>query len=330
MPGRSSFVTILLLAAGLAIGATIEHAYANKKGPLSSTAAINCQTHYRFINPYPDCEIFEEKAGKLDKLDGIITTQVAQLQNRSGIGHISVWVRDLTTLRFAAVNENELYTPASLLKLPLMIAVYKYAELYPDVLDKKVLYASVFDKDQSGYFIPPSVSIELGQSYTVNELLEHMIRYSDNEAANLLASVIDPSFGEAVYLDLGIKVPNDDGKTSLFMTAKSYAAILRTLYNSSYLSRKYSDKALSLLSQTEYSGGLVAGVPKGTVVAHKFGERGDKNMLGITTSIFLNDCGIVYAKQQPYSACIMTEGIDFDALQKAIGEISKTVYENIY
>jgi beta-lactamase class A len=82
---------------------------------------------------------------------------------------------------------------------------------------------------------------------------------------------------------------------------------------------------LALLKQSEFSQGLLAGVPPGIAVAHKFGERGYTN----ASKKELHDCGIVYCPQRPYVLCIMTKGTDMKEQAKAISGISKAVYDEM-
>ena len=98
----------------------------------------------------------------------------------------------------------------------------------------------------------------------------------------------------------------------------------RILFNSSYLSRESSEKALELLANTEYSDALVSGIPKDVTVAHKFGEAGTGNV-----ERQLHDCGIVYFPNHPYLACIMTRGHNTETLRNSIQDISRFVYEKI-
>jgi beta-lactamase class A len=93
------------------------------------------------------------------------------------------------------------------------------------------------------------------------------------------------------------------------------------LYYSTYLNKDYSEKALELLSNTEFTQGLVAPLPRSVTVAHKFGERA----LPDGTNQ-LHDCGIVYYPGHPYLLCIMTKGPDFKDLTQAIQQISSKVY----
>jgi len=98
---------------------------------------------------------------------------------------------------------------------------------------------------------------------------------------------------------------------------------LRILYNSSYLNFEMSNKALMLLTQTDFPNGLVAGVPDSVVVAHKFGEQknGDEQQL--------HDCGIVYYQENPYILCVMTKGYEIPELASIIKEISQQVYNEV-
>jgi hypothetical protein len=104
---------------------------------------------------------------------------------------------------------------------------------------------------------------------------------------------------------------------------KDYGMFFRVLFNASYLSKDSSEKALKLLSESTFTKGLVAGIPSGVSISHKFGER----VMGDTRQ--LHDCGIVYLPKQPYLLCIMTRGKDFDQLAGVISEISKKVYDDV-
>jgi hypothetical protein len=103
-----------------------------------------------------------------------------------------------------------------------------------------------------------------------------------------------------------------------------YASIFRSLYNVSYLNAGDSEKLLSWLARSTYRKGLVAGVPAGVPVAHKFGERyladGSKQ---------LHDCGIIYYPRNAYSLCVMTKGPDWQALTDIVATISRRVYAEV-
>jgi beta-lactamase class A len=244
---------------------------------------------------------------------------------------ISVWVRDLESKQWAASNENDRYAPASLLKMPLMIAYFKLAEIQPTLLTTQLVYTpSPLLNDSSQDFAPAKTLVE-GQSYTVEQLIENMIINSDNNAAAMLLAHIDPDIFNNTLIDLGIKIPSkmgSDGGGYDFVTVKSYANIFRTLYSASYLTRDYSEQALELMASSSFKG-IAEPLPAGTLVAHKFGEREVDNQDGTSQKRELHDCGIIYKGERPYSLCIMTEGKDFAQLLSIIKDISTIAYTNL-
>jgi hypothetical protein len=131
---------------------------------------------------------------------------------------------------------------------------------------------------------------------------------------------------DEIYSDFGLQGPSDSG--SYEISAKDYSLFFRILYNSTYLDRDYSEKALSLLSQTTFKDGLTAGLPKDTVVAHKFGEHVVTDSQGNETGVELHDCGLIYGKPQ-FLLCVMTRGENSDNLKTVIKDITSLVYNEI-
>lgn len=285
-----------------------------------------CLRLYPLTSQSLDCANYDDSASRLKGVDTAIDTATALYIKEGRATAISVWVRDLNDAQTASTNENQRYDPASLLKLPLMIAYFKVAELDPTLLQTTLPYTDTGIVNDSIQDFAPSSSLIVGQSYTVEQLIEDMIINSDNNATAALLAHLDPSIFTQTLLDLGIKIPSSDN-TGLhdFITAKSYATIFRTLYNSSYLSRDDSQKALALMSKEAFAG-IAGPLPAGTVVAHKFGEREVDNMDGSVQVRELHDCGIVYKKNEPYTLCIMTQGQNFTDLLSVIQNISQIVY----
>lgn len=149
-----------------------------------------------------------------------------------------------------------------------------------------------------------------------------MIEDSDNVALGLLENNIDNNLIDKVTFDLDIPTATDLTPSD-FMSVKDYSTLFRILYNASYLSKQMSEKALGILSNTEYNGGLVDSIPAGIVVSHKFGEREDS---GINQ---LHDCGIIYYPSHPYLLCVMTRGKSLSNLPSVIQSISHQVFQEV-
>jgi beta-lactamase class A len=117
---------------------------------------------------------------------------------------------------------------------------------------------------------------------------------------------------------------HDDDNNST--TVHGYSGFFRILYNASYLNRQMSEKALQLLSHEDFSQGIRAGVPKGIVVAAKFGEfesgnHGEQKQL--------HEFGIVYHPKGHYILGVMTQGHDFARQTEIIRDVSALVYREV-
>jgi len=284
---------------------------------------------YSFIDPLLACNINNSNAYAQNKLlsqelQSIINTN----KNNGTISKASVYFVSFKTGAWANVNGSDEFYPSSLGKIPLMIAYYQESESDPTVLDEELTYpVGSTDLNQMQDIAPPQAIVP-GQSYTVEALIEYMIKYSDNNATALLDANINPDTLNRVYGDLGI--PSEENvnlANADFITAHQVATLFRVLYNATYLSRADSEKALQLLSQVSFTQGLVAGVASSTVVSHKLGLVGIAPN-GVTTEHELHDCGIVYAPS-PYLMCVMTRGAgSLTTMESVIAQLSKAAYQS--
>lgn len=271
------------------------------------------------INPLLDIEPQSDFA-ELRPFQRKLEHFVDKRKSAADIHHVSVYFRDLNDGPLFTIHATEKFIPASLLKVPLMLAVFKQAEEYPLFLNTKVRYEPQPDWTPS----VATATLRPGGSYTIEQLVRAMIVDSDNGAAMLLDANIDPTSRERLYSDLGLStefVPNVDPE----ITVGEFATFFRVLYNASYLNQAHSQKALEYLSASEFSQGIKAGVPPEITVAHKFGER--YNLSNKLRQ--LHDCGIVYYPPSPYILCVMTRDEDFAVQAELIRDVSKAVYDEV-
>ena len=275
---------------------------------------------YKYISPLLECESFNPLSYNYSELEKNINKLIDSHVSKKEVDLISLYFRDLNNGPWIAINEENKFSPASLLKVPLMMAYFKLAENNKDLLNKKLIVENY--KTEASPNILPQKSVKIGEEYTVEELINYMIKYSDNMAANTLLANISIKDTEDIYNDLGLKIPGSDGVEN-YMSVTEYSSFFRILYNASYLNREMSEKALKLLTSSTFSQGIVAGLPKGTLVAHKFGERvfEDKKQL--------HDCGIIYLNNGNFLLCVMTKGDDFEKIETTIADISKNVFNSI-
>lgn len=281
-----------------------------------------CQ--YTFVNQLrcePDQNRKKKEFASLrNELIAYIEQQTAQKKVQS----VSVYFRDLQNGPIMGINGGENFTPASLLKLPLLIAFYKKAEVDPSLLTKEITIPDTVQA-LSQNVAPDTVAVS-GKKYTIEQLIEILIKESDNTSGQVLLAYLNANYPQENFIftlsDLGIIDPRKDIDEQ-YVTAQSYSSIFRILYNSSYLNLEMSNKALELLTTSDFKRGIVAGLPQNIPVAHKFGER------RLEQEQQLHDCGIIYYEVNPYMLCIMTRGTNTEDLEEIIQHISREVYNEV-
>jgi beta-lactamase class A len=289
------------------------------------------ESTYRFIDPLLALKNQNNSTPQEFKsLESDLTNFIASQKAKGKVGAVSVYFREVGHQGGITLNPDEEYNPASLLKVPTMMAYYKIAETNPSILTDRLLYSGTTDENVQEH-LKSRVQLTPGQTYSVEELIEHMIKYSDNNAATLLIDHLNATSHEdafnTLFNDLGI---TELDLTDDFITTNAYILFFRVLYNSTYLSRDMSEKAMELLTQTDFKDGLVAGFGDQTIpAAHKFGEFTLTEKDGTVIKSELHDCGFIYYPGHTYSLCIMTKGDDFAALKNVISGISSRIYATI-
>jgi len=284
-----------------------------------------CLKLYKFIDRELICSrsLIIVKKHSYIKLKNKLIDFIYDERKKSNITHVSLYFRDLVNGPILGINEQEEFSPASLLKLPLLITYLRLAEENKDLLKTKIFATGKTNLTPN---FQPSKVIDATKPHSIEELLDRLIVYSDNVAYDWLIAYLKKKFPSNNPLletnqELGILEPKNTLEDTI--TVRSYGSIFRNLYYGTYISEASSEQALGLLARSEFDLGIVAGVPKDMKVANKFGERAvlESNLKQ------LHDCGIIYYPNNPYLLCIMTKGEDFEKLAKVISDLSKMVYE---
>lgn len=308
---------------GLAAGGLIGYGFGHKATTNATSQVLreNSST-YKFVNPLLLTQ--SNSSTKAPQYEGIRSAAASYIKNAVAAGKasdISLYVRDMNSGLWTGVNEDATYAPGSMLKVPIMLGYLDKSEEVPAFLDEKYYYNPQIDE---GQYFKPARMLSQG-TYAARDLIKNMIIESDNTATIILANA-HPEEVAKVYENLAL--PNPEAGAD-FMSPKQYASFWRVLYNGTYLSHDVSEEALDLLSLTTFDDGLIASLPKGVRVSHKFGEHTNVAP-GIAPVHELHDCGIVYPdKTDPYFICVMTRGSDFMSLETVISDISKMVFENL-
>ncbi len=278
-----------------------------------------------YLNPLLECEV-DTSLSELEPrpFGKELATLIERLEKDPEVATIAAYYRDLDSGFWIGRREREGFVPASLGKVPIVLACLRQAASDPFFLAHSIVYRRV-EPELEPVLQNAEVSLEPGKSYTVEELIRRVAVYSDNAAAMLLASAVAPAVLDAVYHDLGLPERGPGGEDGR-MSPKQYGALFRVLYNASYLDRRHSVFVLDQLAHSTFELGLVAGVLGNVVVSHKFGVWKTPD---VAVGLQLHDCGIVYHPARPYLLCVMTSGGNFVKMSAAISEVSRFVYRRV-
>lgn len=323
-----AIVIALSLACGYFAGLSIQKSrYTNFLGSFKNIRENSDK--YKFINPLigtvsppaTDVGIFSE-------IKSDVVSYLAKEKKEGNLYDYSFYFRDLGTGLWFGANEDSDFSPASLFKLPVAIAIYKQAERDPSFLKKSVVYTKEI-ADLNGSISTNAESLlTVGKAYSLEDLVSIMLIDSDNGAKNLLLASLDISYLDNLFIAVSLAGPSQSGSSSI--SSRRYAHFLRVLYGSSYLNEEHSEFILGLLSKTTFDDGLVDGLPKGVSVAHKYGTYQFEEMINgkKMSTEQLHDCGVVYHEENPYIFCFMTKGKDLKNLYRIISHVSSLVYKS--
>ncbi len=229
---------------------------------------------------------------------------------------------------------DEAFHAASTMKLPVMIELYRQAAVGKLSLDEPLLVRNEFHSivDGSAYALDVGVDSEgelykaLGQTRTLAQLCEAMITVSSNLAANLLIERLGIENIRATTQALQAEGMHglrgvEDGKAydkglNNTTTARGLLVLLEAIAQGRAVDEASSRKMVEMLKRQKWNEAIPAGLPPGTVVAHKTGE-----IIKIH-----NDAAIVYAPR-PFVLVILVRGLaDSKRSAALMADIARDLY----
>jgi beta-lactamase class A len=208
------------------------------------------------------------------------------------------------------VNEGDIFEPASLNKLPVMLAMYIEAE--NGNIDLETEYA-LKDSDKvagSGSLYGKSEGYEL----TYRDILSYMGKESDNTAANIAKNLLGEEKIVQAINTVGMDntvVIGEDQKT----TPYDIGLFFQKLWEGDVISKKHRDEILGYLTDTIYEEWLAAGIPSSTDVAHKYGRE----------THIVNDAGIIFT-DEPFILVLLSKGVVEREADQVFPELSRAIY----
>lgn len=212
-------------------------------------------------------------------------------------------------------DDNELVA-ASLIKLPLVMNLYRAHELGKIDLDQVVtIQESELDGGYGNLYEQGA-----GTKYTLRQLAQLALEQSDNTAAHAIynhtGNLLQEEDQSLAQLDVDQNLENGQA----IINAKSYTSVLKSLYFASYVGRDSANEILSYLTNSAEHNRLTKKLPSNIKVAHKNGVYNQ--------DWSESDCGIIYAPKRPYTLCIMI-GLHEDQANTFMAEVSKIIYDYV-
>lgn len=200
----------------------------------------------------------------------------------------AIFVWDYETQNYIDINASESYATASIIKIPVLIDVFKSIEAGQFSLDDKMPLTEYYRTEGSG-----SLQFKARNSqYSIDKLAELMITESDNSATNMLVSKVGSmtDVNQSIR-DWGLKnttiqtwLPDLSGTNRT--TAREMATMLYNIdENDKFLSQASRNKILNYMGHVHNNRLIQAGLSPDAIFLHKTGDIG--SMLG--------DAGIVIA-----------------------------------
>jgi beta-lactamase class A len=247
--------------------------------------------------------VFEGKRPARDR--GAIVDEFSKLtQDTSGV--YGLYVISLNSDERYGVNEDEPFQAASLMKLPVMAAMYSEHEKGNVGLDDIYTLRNEDKVGGSGGVFYQ----EAGTKYSYRELVSAMGQQSDNTAFNIAVQLLGEEFIQEYIKEVGM------GSTSYEQnqtTPRDVGTFFKSLWQMKIVERASRDEILKSLTGTIYEDHLAAGITD-VRVAHKFGREVH----------VVNDAGIVF-DENPYVLIIMSKGVVEAEADKLIPELAASV-----
>jgi beta-lactamase class A len=239
-----------------------------------------------------------------------------QIQSTIGdtLKNYSVYVVDYHSNLSVGINESEMFTGASINKVPIMAVLYNEAQNGTVNFDQVITLQPEDIQDYGSGSIrydPP------GTTYTIKTLVRLMMQKSDNTAAFLLGHyVVGLPKVQAIINSWGLtQTDMANNKTS----NKDMELLLRKIYGNNVANPSLTAEMLGFMKDGDFENRIPGDLPKDVTVYHKTGD-------GDTGEI--HDVGIVTHGNTAYYIGILTSDVgDVAAAEKLEAKISKIVYD---
>lgn len=260
------------------------------------------------INTNAEIDINNNTLGRHDrnnrKTKDDIQRDITAIINKYSKEDIGIAFKDLTTGVYIGSNDDEQFTAASTIKVAFALYICKCLEQGIYSLEDILTYRSADYEGGSGIIQSDSV----GTKYTLKEVLEYMIVYSDNIATNMIIRLVGYT---KLKTEIGNMINENIDTKNNIVTSKQMEKFLELLYEKR--DEKYYSMLVDFMKNTKSDEILTDNINK-EHVARKIGEYGAN----------VHDVGLFF-EHEPYILSVYTNGLSNS--REVISNISKEIYD---
>ncbi len=233
-----------------------------------------------------------------------------QLLTQNLQGTYGLYVYNLKSQTQYGLHDQEVFPAASLIKLPLLIALYQTAEKSQLNLDELYTLRDA-DKVEGAGSLQYS---KAGTQISFRNLAKLMAKSSDNTAARIVATRLGNDKINSTISQIGMLHTSYKDTTT---TPTDTGLLLQKLYQGQLLSSNHTEELLNFLTNTDWEELIPTGIPPGIRVTHKYASD-----VGTWS-----DAGIVYADSPFILVIASSDAIQSEAFD-TIPQITKIVYQH--
>lgn len=228
-------------------------------------------------------------------------------------GSYSIYYSDLNSNDSFGINENQMYTGASVNKLPIIAALYYLANKGNINIDEKIV---IQKEDIQDYGTGKLRYEEPGSAYSLKTLAKLSLKESDNTASYIIVTKIGMEKIQQLMESFGLtQTDMANNKT----TAYDIFILFKKIYKGEITNSKTTKELLGFMTDTETEDRLPSLLDKNTIVYHKTGDA-----IGS-----IHDLGIIKKGDILFFLGIMTSdvGNKESKTKESIGEIAKKILD---
>jgi len=236
-------------------------------------------------------------------------------------GKVGVYYLDLASGKSFHYNGQESFIAASVIKLPVLVAVYHAIQDGCLGMDDLLTLSSADKVPGCGAL----TQMHSGLEVSIRDLCNLMITLSDNTATNMLINTLGIEKINAVGQEYGLEktclnrllfdsVAKGQGKEN-YICPEEIGRLLERIYTGTVISPAVSEEIIITLKAQQLNSKIPHLLPRDIAIAHKTGEDS-----GTT-----HDVGIIYAAK-PFILCFASNDTDVVSAEAALKTIALLCY----